>query len=135
MLYYTHVFIPFSSLGLHASRYVTYHGMAINCNVDLSWFSHIVPCGIPDKEATSLSKELNRNVTVQETIPIFLDAFQKYFPCEYVFDSWCKLCSFYKKNVLTVFMWLIGTLKDTFNNHLIKTWMQAERNPGRGKIF
>ncbi len=35
------------------------HGLAMNVNTDLSYFNHIVPCGIQDKEVTSLKKELN----------------------------------------------------------------------------
>ncbi|XP_054709493.1 putative lipoyltransferase 2, mitochondrial [Uloborus diversus] len=76
-----------AAIGIHASRYVTTHGVALNCNVDLGWFSHIVPCGIPDKGVTSLSKELNRNVTVEETIPVFLNCFQKHFPCNFEYVS------------------------------------------------
>lgn len=49
--------------------------MAINCDVDLSWFKHIVPCGLSDKQTTSLSEQLKRNVTVDEVIPQFVDSF------------------------------------------------------------
>jgi len=70
-----------AAIGLHASKYVTLHGLAINCNVDLKWFDHIVPCGIPDKKVTSLSNELKREVTISEVIPCFLDTFGKNFNC------------------------------------------------------
>ncbi|GBL71538.1 Putative lipoyltransferase 2, mitochondrial, partial [Araneus ventricosus] len=66
---------------IHGTRYVTSHGIALNCDVDLNWFSHIVPCGLEGKEVTSLSKELQRDVTLKETIPLFLDSFQKHFAC------------------------------------------------------
>ncbi|KFM72045.1 putative lipoyltransferase 2, mitochondrial, partial [Stegodyphus mimosarum] len=56
-----------AAIGIHASRYITTHGVAINSNVDLNWFSHIVPCGLANKGVTSLSEELRRNVTVEET--------------------------------------------------------------------
>lgn len=79
--------IFFFFLGIHGSRYVTTHGIALNCDVDLDWFSHIVPCGIEGKEVTSLSRELLRKVTVKETLPKFLDSFQKHFPCEYKYCS------------------------------------------------
>ncbi|GFS84564.1 hypothetical protein NPIL_179572 [Nephila pilipes] len=76
-----------AAIGIHGSRYVTTHGIALNCNVDLNWFSHIVPCGIEGKEVTSLSKELQRDVTVTETIPHFLRSFQKYFACNYEYKD------------------------------------------------
>lgn len=56
--------------------------MALNCTTDLEWFEHIVPCGIEGKGVTSLSKELNRSVEVDEVIPTFLDCFAETFNAE-----------------------------------------------------
>ncbi|KAK5868149.1 hypothetical protein PBY51_009189 [Eleginops maclovinus] len=67
------------AIGIHCSRYVTSHGLALNCNTDMSWFDHIVPCGIEGKGVTSLSAELQRDVSVEETIPHLLDAFRERF--------------------------------------------------------
>lgn len=64
---------------MHGSRFVTTHGIGLNCNVDLAWFSHIVPCGLVDKGVTSLSKELGRDVTVSSATGPFLDAFSIHF--------------------------------------------------------
>jgi lipoyl(octanoyl) transferase len=58
------------AIGIRVSRGVTMHGFALNCDPDLSWFSRIVPCGIPDADVTSLSAELGRDVTVAEALPL-----------------------------------------------------------------
>ncbi|KAJ4814729.1 Octanoyltransferase [Rhynchospora pubera] len=47
-----------AAIGIRASRWVIYHGLAINVTSDLTPFKHIVPCGIKDKEVTSLKQLL-----------------------------------------------------------------------------
>ncbi|CAO3684045.1 unnamed protein product [Umbelopsis ramanniana] len=64
-----------AALGVQLQRYVSSHGLAINCDVDLSWFKEIVPCGLAEKATTSLSEQLNRNITVDEVLPQFVDSF------------------------------------------------------------
>jgi len=46
------------ALGVKTSRWVTLHGLAINVNTNLDYFKHIIPCGIEDKEVTSIATEL-----------------------------------------------------------------------------
>jgi lipoyl(octanoyl) transferase len=57
-----------AAIGVRVARGVTMHGFALNCDPDLAAFSNMVPCGIPDAGATSLSAELGRDVTVAEVI-------------------------------------------------------------------
>ncbi|MBL0741613.1 lipoyl(octanoyl) transferase LipB [Chryseolinea lacunae] len=54
------------ALGVKTSRWVAMHGFALNVNPDLSYFNHIIPCGITDKAVTSLQQELGRPVDVIE---------------------------------------------------------------------
>lgn len=55
-----------AALGIHISRGVTSHGIALNVNTDLSFFNLIVPCGITSKPVTSMQKELAREVPMQD---------------------------------------------------------------------
>lgn len=55
-----------AALGVHISRGVTSHGIALNVNTDISFFNLIVPCGITSKSVTSMEKELGRSVSMQE---------------------------------------------------------------------
>ncbi len=54
------------ALGVRCSRWVTMHGFAFNINPDLEYFKYIVPCGIDDKDVTSMQRELGRTVDNNE---------------------------------------------------------------------
>lgn len=54
------------AMGVKSSRWVTMHGFAFNINSDLSYFGHIIPCGIDDKAVTSLEAELGQKIPLEE---------------------------------------------------------------------
>ena len=58
------------AVGLRVARGVTMHGIAINCDCDLSWFGRFVPCGISDAGVTSLSAETGRDISVAEVLEV-----------------------------------------------------------------
>jgi lipoyl(octanoyl) transferase len=62
-----------AAIGIRVAKGVTMHGFALNIDPDLSYFSRIIPCGIPDAGVTSISKELGREVSVAEIQPLLLE--------------------------------------------------------------
>ncbi|MGY1774048.1 lipoyl(octanoyl) transferase LipB [Blastococcus sp. SYSU D00813] len=57
-----------AAIGVRVARGVTMHGFALNCDPDMAAFGNMIPCGIVDAGATSLTAELGRDVTVAEAI-------------------------------------------------------------------
>ena len=55
-----------ASIGIHVSRGITMHGLAINVSTDLSFFDHIVSCGIEGVEMTSIEKELGKKIPMND---------------------------------------------------------------------
>jgi lipoyl(octanoyl) transferase len=53
------------AMGVRCSRWVTMHGFAFNVNPDLNYFKNIVPCGIDDKDVTSMERELGYKVDME----------------------------------------------------------------------
>ncbi len=70
------------AMGIRCSRWVTMHGFALNVNTDLSFFSHIVPCGIPDRSVTSLSHEVGRPIPESEAMDRLIVHFAKQFQAD-----------------------------------------------------
>jgi lipoyl(octanoyl) transferase len=67
------------AIGIRIKNGVSYHGFALNVHTDLSYFNHIVPCGITDKDVTSL-QDLNLDANIENFkkhfIPFFLNHFE-----------------------------------------------------------
>jgi lipoyl(octanoyl) transferase len=68
-----------AAIGIKVSRWVSMHGIALNCDNDLAPFQSIVPCGIKDFEVTSLSQEANKRITIEEAKPLVAKAFENVF--------------------------------------------------------
>nr|WP_240644181.1 lipoyl(octanoyl) transferase LipB [Antribacter gilvus] len=66
------------AIGARVAKGVTMHGLALNCDADLTAFDLIVPCGIDDADVTSLTAELGRQVTVDEVRPLLANALERH---------------------------------------------------------
>ncbi len=67
------------AMGIKCSRWITMHGFAFNINTDLDYFSYIVPCGIQNKQVTSLQKELGYEISLEEVKEKVKKNFEKVF--------------------------------------------------------
>lgn len=72
------------ALGVRCSRWVTMHGFAFNINTDLGYFNNIVPCGIDDKDVTSMQRELGRPVNVEKVKEILKQKIAELFGMEII---------------------------------------------------
>ena len=74
------------AIGVHLRRWVTMHGFAFNINTNLAHFQHIIPCGIddPDKDVTSMEKELGYPVDMEEVKARLKQEFARLFDFEFI---------------------------------------------------
>ena len=59
-----------AAIGMRVAKGVTMHGFALNVSPDLTAYDKIIPCGYSDTGVTSMAKELDRNVSIEEVIPL-----------------------------------------------------------------
>ncbi len=79
---YTGVWIAnrkIAAIGIKVSRWVTMHGFAFNVNTDLNYFGGIIPCGIRDKDVTSLKRELGNDIDINEVKLKLVNEFKNFF--------------------------------------------------------
>lgn len=75
------------AMGIKCSRWITMHGFALNVNTDLSYFNNIIPCGIQNKQVTSLQKELGSTVPMDEVKAKVRKHFEEVFDCELLHET------------------------------------------------
>jgi len=94
-----------AAIGIKVSRWITMHGFAFNVNTDLSYFNGIIPCGIIGKKVTSLSRELGKNIDLNEVKLVIVEKFKEVFG----YDGFTEI-----KNLLSI----CGTTEDS--NAIVK---------------
>lgn len=77
-----------AAVGVRVSRGISRHGLALNVSTDLEWFARIVPCGIPDSEATSLERLLGEAPAMREVEDALAEAFAREFGCRLASAAW-----------------------------------------------
>ena len=74
------------AMGVRCSRWITMHGFALNVNTDLSYFDNIIPCGIVNKQVTSIEKELQQKIDMEDVKSRLKKNFEKVFHSQLVTD-------------------------------------------------
>jgi lipoyl(octanoyl) transferase len=83
------------AMGVKCGRWVTMHGLALNVSNDLSFFNHIVPCGITDKAVTSVSKELGTSDVSVKDVSRFYESMESHYSARTFNKCMISLKSFF----------------------------------------
>ncbi len=87
---YTGVWIgdrKITAIGIKISHWISMHGFAFNVNTDLNLFNGIIPCGINDKEVTSLQKELKKEIDINEVKEKVVNHFKNVFGYDLIYTN------------------------------------------------
>jgi lipoate-protein ligase B len=68
-----------AAIGIAVRRCITFHGLALNVNTDLSYFNRIIPCGLTWADVTSMAKELGKQQSIEQVKHKFLNCFAEVF--------------------------------------------------------
>lgn len=72
-----------ASIGISASDWVTYHGFALNANVDLNYFNMINPCGLGDIKMVSMSSILHQEIDLMQLKSRLVEGFKEVFGIQF----------------------------------------------------
>ena len=75
------------AMGVRCSRWVTMHGFALNVTTSLDYFNYIIPCGIANKQVTSIEKELTFNPGTAAVKATLKNCFEQVFDCTLISES------------------------------------------------
>jgi lipoate-protein ligase B len=75
------------AIGVAVRRCLTFHGLALNVNTDLSYFQRIIPCGLPWADVTSMARELSVEQNMADVRERFLHNFAEIFGYQDVFEG------------------------------------------------
>lgn len=75
-----------AAIGISIHHGVSYHGFALNVDPDLRYFDYMIPCGIPDRGATSLTRETGKAVTIDEMSHLVIERFAQVFEVSVAWD-------------------------------------------------
>jgi lipoyl(octanoyl) transferase len=68
-----------AAIGVAVRRCITFHGLALNVDPDLSYFKRIIPCGLPWADVTSMAQELGKEQSAERVRDSFLCHFAELF--------------------------------------------------------